>query len=287
VKNNQDTANWKFSYELKKTLFPQSHWLFTPTLQDAAMLHAEASRKNLLLRLQNTGDFTFQFVGNFELDWIKPLVLRYVATLPAGKKEQIRDLNINSPHGRFKVVVNENLENKSELYIILHHDFPYSERTLLEFATLATLANQKIWREIREKQSLIYSGSVNFSIGIGPRPYSRFFFHTVCAPENIETVISEYKRILQELRSNLVDDGQLEGVKKHFQNLIKNKLVTNKYWARKLKLIMSQNGDPNQILESAQWVDRITPEAVRESAGKYLKPDNLIIGILNPKEKGS
>jgi zinc protease len=287
VKNNQDTANWKFSYELNKTVFPQSHWLIMPTLKDAEMLNMEASRKNLLVRLQNTGDFTFQFVGNFELDWIKPLVLKYVATLPAGKKEQIRDLNINSPKGQFKVVVNENLENKSELNIILHHDFPYSEQTLLELATLAQLINQKILREIREKQSLIYSGGTNFYIGIGPRPYSRFIFHTLCAPENVETVISEYKRILQELRSYSVDDAQLEGVKKNFQNKIKNKLVTNAYWARKLKLIMSQNGDPNQILESAHWVDQITPETVLESAEKYLKPDNFIIGILNPKNKGS
>jgi zinc protease len=285
IKNNQDTADWKFSSELKKTLFPQSHWLFTPTLQDAAMLNAEASRKNLLIRLQNTGDFTFQFVGNFELDWIKPLVLKYVATLPAGQKEQIRDLNINSPQGRFRVVVNENIENKSEIDINLHHEFPYAEQTLLELATLAQLINQKIVREIREKQSLIYSGRVNFWIGIGPRPYSRFHFYTVCAPENAETVISEYKRILQELRSNLVADDQLEGVKKNFQNRIKNNLVTNKYWARKLKLIMSQNGDPNQIMESAQWVDQITPETVRGSAEKYLKPDNVIIGILNPKTK--
>ena len=284
VKNNQDTANWRFFYELNKTVFPQSYWLFMPTLEDAELLNAEASRKNLLARLQNTGDFTFQFVGNFELDWIKPLVLKYVATLPAGKKEQIQDLNINSPQGRFKVVVNENLENKSELYIILHHDFPYAEHTRLEFATLAQLANQKIGREIRDKQSLIYSGSVNFIIDTGPRPYSRFLFHTVCAPENAETVISEYKRFLQELRSNLVDDDQLKGVKKNFQNKIKNNLVTNEYWARKLKLIMSQNGDPNQILDSIQWVDQITPETVRESARKYLKPDNIIIGILNPKE---
>ncbi len=287
VKNNQGTAKWKFSYELNKTAFPQSHWLFMPTLKDAEMLNTEASRKNLLVRLQNTGDFTFQFVGNFDLDWIKPLVLKYVATLPAGKKEQIRDLNINSPKGQFKVVVNENLENKSELKITLHHGFPYSEQTLLEFSTLAQLINQKILREIREKQSLIYSGGVYFSIGIGPRPYSRFVFHTVCAPENVERVISEYKKILKELRSSLEDDDQLEGVKKNLQDRIKNSLLKNKYWATKLKLIMSQSGDPSEIMDKAQWIDQITPEMVLESARKYLKPDNFIIGILNPKEKGS
>jgi len=287
VKNNQDTANWKFFYQWNKTVFPQSHWLILPTLQDAELLNPEVTRENLLMRLQNTGDFTFQFVGNFELDWIKPLVLKYIATLPAGEKEEIGDLKLNSPAGRFKVVVNENIEPKSEIYVILHHDFPYAEQTLLQMGTLAKLINQHITRDIREQQSLIYSGHVKPWMGIGPRPSSRFVFHAVCAPENAETVISEYKRILQELRSHPVDDDQLEGVKKYFQNLIKNKLITNAYWAKKLKLSMSQNGDPNQIVKAAQWFDQITPETVRESAEKYLQPDNLIIGILHPKNRES
>ena len=285
VKDNQNTARWKYYNEVNKVVFPESYWAFIPTLKDAEMLNAEVARRNLLQRLLNTGDYTFQFVGNFELDWIKPMILQYLATLPSGPKEQIRDMKLNAPDGKFKVVVNENLENKSELNIILHHAFPYSERALLDLSTLAQLINIKITKEIREKQSLIYSGGVYPKMGIGPRPFSRFIFYTVCAPENVDTVISEYKRILKELRSNRVNNEQLEGVKKSLRNRAKNSLLENKYWATKLKLITSQNGDPGEIVEEIKWIEQITPESVLDSARKYLKPDNMIIGVLNPKKE--
>ncbi len=50
---------------------------------------------------------------------------------------------------------------------------------------------------------------------------------------------------------------------------------------------MSQNGDPDKIVDKVQWIDQITAEMALKSARKYLKPDNFIIGILNPKEKES
>ena len=60
--------------------------------------------------------------------------------------------------------------------------------------------------------------------------------------------------------------------------------MVSKYWAKKLKLIISQQGDPNDIVAREDWVEEITPESIQEAAIKYLQEDNLIIGILNPQK---
>jgi zinc protease len=231
IKNNQDTAKWKFNDELVKTMFPGNFWLTNPTLEDARTLDAEASRRNLLERFQSSNDFTLQFVGNFEEDWVKPLILKYVASLPSGKKEIIKNMRKNPAKGKLKVVVNENLEEKSEVIVILHNEIPYSEKNYLAFNVVTSLLNIKIKKEIREKQGLIYSGGVYFGFELSPKPYSRFIFRTLCNPRNVDKVISEYRRILTELKTDLVEPQQLEGVKESLRNGVKNNLVDNKYWA--------------------------------------------------------
>jgi len=284
-KNNRKTAKWKFYRELGKTAFPKSAWLFRPTSQDIESLDAEVSRLNLLRCLKNTGDFTFQFVGNFELEWIKPLILKYIATLPGGEKEEVNDLGINPIAGNHKVVVNENIENQSTIILTLSHSFPYSEKMLLEFDTLEKLLNLKITREIRENQSLVYGAGVDSQSDTDPKPDTRFTFYANCAPENVNKIITLYKQILQDFRSSPVNQKDLEVIKKSHQDKLKNNLLTNNYWNWKLKSMISQNKDPNDILQFQAWIDQITPETVLESAKKYLKTDNLITGVLNPKSK--
>lgn len=286
IENKQDTASWKFDDKLLKTMFPGNFWIAKPTLEDVKLLDAEVSRRKLLERFQSCNDFTLQFVGNFEEDWIKPLILKYIASLPSGKKETIKDLKINPIRGKLKVVVNENLEEKSIVIVNLHHEIPYSEKNLLAFQILTKLINIKIQKEIRETQSLIYSGGVfPYINSFSPTPYSKFFFITVCAPKNVNKVISEYKKILTELKTALIDPESLEGVKKSLRNWQKNALVDNKYWAAKLKRLISLDMNPNQVLEIKNWIEQTTPESVYEDANKYLKEDNLVIGILNPKNK--
>ena len=51
-------------------------------------------------RFADASDFTFVFVGSFDLPTIKPLVERYLGSLPALKrKEAGRDVGIRPPAG--------------------------------------------------------------------------------------------------------------------------------------------------------------------------------------------
>ena len=51
-------------------------------------------------RFADASDFTFVFVGSFDAPTIKPLVERYLASLPAlHRKESARDVGIQAPAG--------------------------------------------------------------------------------------------------------------------------------------------------------------------------------------------
>jgi zinc protease len=91
--NQQESPDWAFNETLQATL-SQNHFrarLMSPALIDEMNLaKATAFYKD---RFADASDFTFVFVGNFTLDTMKPLVERYLASLPSlGRKETWKDV---------------------------------------------------------------------------------------------------------------------------------------------------------------------------------------------------
>lgn len=283
INNNKNTADWTFQEEMVRAIIPGNNGAIHPTLKDAALLNADVSKRRILERFQNSNDFTLQLVGDFEIEKIKPLILKYAATLPGGKKETIRASNIVLPSGPLRVDVNESIENKSRVEMILLHQSSYSEKKMFEFEIFEYLIDIQVDREIREKQGLIYSGHVYAEFDMGSGPFYRLMFRTECAPENTEKVVAEYTKILNHLRSVPIPEDDVEAMRKSFRDSYKNRIMENPYWAEKLKLIISQQGDPTDIIAREDWIEEITPESVQEDAMTYLQKDHLIIGILNPK----
>ena len=67
-------------------------------------------------RFSNAGQFTFTFVGNFDLENIKPLVEKYIASLPStNQKEQWRDVGIRYPKGVVSKVIRKGKEPKASV----------------------------------------------------------------------------------------------------------------------------------------------------------------------------
>jgi zinc protease len=64
-------------------------------------------------RFADADDFVFTFVGNFSLDSIKPLVEKYIASLPTtGRKETWKDVGVRAPKGQINKVFYKGEEKK-------------------------------------------------------------------------------------------------------------------------------------------------------------------------------
>ncbi len=155
----QNTAFWKLQEKILQTAWAPSEFNEMITADSIQRLEFFSSKEALQSRFQNAGDFTFQFVGNFKMHEILPLIEKYIAGLPASKiKEKPKNVNCKPLPGKFFVSVNENLENQSHVFIQLNHDYIFSEKRLFEFSALETILNIKINEVLREEKSLIYLG---------------------------------------------------------------------------------------------------------------------------------
>ena len=137
---------------------------------------------------------------------------------------------------------------------------------------------------MREKLGLIYSSEVDYKVVSQPEPYLNFSFKTTCNPQNVNRVISEFYKIVNDIKLNPADIGMLAGVLQSQKRVLKESLRENSYWAEKLKKNIMENQNINDILHSKALINKTTPSIVQTIAGKYLNLDNSVIIIANPKK---
>ena len=80
-------------------------------LKKLQQINLDKSLKIYKERFANAGDFTFVFDGNFKMDSIRPLLEKYLGSLPStSKKEQARNLNIHIPPGKIEAIAKKGKE---------------------------------------------------------------------------------------------------------------------------------------------------------------------------------
>jgi zinc protease len=89
-------------------------------------------------RFADAGDFTFVIVGNVDTTSLKPLVTKYLASLPAtGRKETFKDDGITAPKGVVERVVRKGIEPKANTIIEFTGACTYSPETRVEMLALS------------------------------------------------------------------------------------------------------------------------------------------------------
>src|SRR4029453_4228479 len=79
-------------------------------------------------RFADASDFTFVFVGSFDLPTIKPLVERYLGALPSiRRKETWKDVGVRTATGVIEKKVEKGIEPKSQAAIVFSGPFEYDQ----------------------------------------------------------------------------------------------------------------------------------------------------------------
>lgn len=237
-------------------------------------------------RFADAGDFTFTFVGNLDLEKIKPLLEKYLGSLPATHRtESAHDLGIHIPAGKINKEVYKGQDQKSTVRLVFSGEYNYSndENNLLD--ALAEVLTIKLTERLREQEGGVY--------GVGARasytkyPHNRYSFSVMfgCGSENTEKLINSALDEINKLRQNgpsLVDVNKVLAEERRSTEL---QLKENNFWLNYLTNQFQNNENLEQILSYQDDLNKITPESIKISANKYLEGNNFIRFILYPDKK--
>src|SRR3970282_580220 len=102
-------------------------------------------------RFADASDFTFVFVGSFDLATMKPLVERYLGGLPStGRKETWKDVGIRYPTGVVEKRGEKGVEPKSSAALVFTGEFEWSPPQRTVMRALGDVLEARLREKLRE-----------------------------------------------------------------------------------------------------------------------------------------
>lgn len=283
VQNLTSNPDYIMSVETTKTLYsdnPRQQPLTIEALESISFENLPETFKTLY---PGANSFTFTFVGNVDLDTLKPLVEKYIGSIPTSKQViEFTDDNLRTAKGK---VVNDfrtpMLQPKVSEFLLFSDSADYTLRNKQTLLLLNLALNNRYLQSIREEKGGTYGVSVSFELTYRPEKqcilHISFDTNEAMADELVQIVFDEFKKIAAEGPMAKDIDDSREYLVKQF----KNTLEKNSTW---FGLIDSYNRhNQNLLADYAKTLNSITYDEIRDLAKKLLDSGNVIQVTMRPE----
>ncbi|MCD8044177.1 MAG: insulinase family protein [Tannerellaceae bacterium] len=228
-------------------------------------------------RFADASDFVFTFVGNLDEETMKPLIERYLASLPALNRTDKPDEQL-APRIQQGVHINHFKRTMETPKATVLNMFPgnmdYNIKNNITATMLKQILDLVYTEKIRKDEGGTYGVGVNMVISWFPKgqAYLQTFFDT--DPEK-QARMSE---ILHEELQRIVDEGpRIDDFNKTKENMLKRYAENqeeNSYWLNALDLYYYRGYDA--VTDYLKTLESITPSTVQSFLKELLDQQNRI-----------
>jgi zinc protease len=255
-----------------------------PTLAKLEQVNLDKAYTIYKQRFADASGFTFVFVGNIDTNLLKPLVEKYLGSLPAtDQHEQAVDLHIHRPDGTIEKTVYKGTEPKSTVILDFSGVFDYSRQNAIIMDALKETLEIRLLERLREDESGVYSPAVFVSTQKLPEARYGFVVQFGCAPQNVDKLIASTLDEINKLRTAGPPQENVDKWRAEDKSTLETALKTNKFWLSYIAGQLQNQEDLEQINAYPLLRDKVTPGDVQGLAAKYLKGDNYIRLVLQPE----
>jgi zinc protease len=285
MKNIKDNPNAFFADTLGKVIFSNNPWattFYTPEMID--QINLDRSMEIYKEVFGNAYGIHFTFVGNVDVEKIKPFIATYLASLPASpKNNHFTDVKMRPVKGIVELNVKKGAAKQSFVNVIFNGEAKYSKEEELKLDVLAEILTIKATEKLREEMGGVYYG--NISASMVNRPYNSYSITArfPCGPENVDKLVAATFELLKNIREKGIDQKDLDKVKEKLRKDNEEQLKNNDYWLSTLSYAFIENYDPKWILNYESQVNALTAADIQKTAQKYLDMKNYVKAVLNPE----
>ncbi|MBX6330622.1 MAG: insulinase family protein [Gemmatimonadaceae bacterium] len=267
--------------------------LWPVSTQLAELVRPEQALAAYKDRFGNAADFTFVLVGALTPAQARPLVERYVASLPAtGAHEMPKPLDVKPFLPKVDNTDRVLELPKAQTVVVFDGPFPAEPAEYLrahqELDLLLTVLQDRVRTRIREELAGDYSPLVTGYTYLLPEAGQsseryRVLGGFMAAPERMRALWKELTGILDSLRAHGAQPAELVRAATIARRQHETALQENAYWLKALKLY-NQLGIPLDQIVAPYGTVPITPEELKLAAQRYLPSDVYIHVTRMPKD---
>ena len=280
----QDPQTW-FQDSLGKIAYNNNPWATEiPTSEDFDRLDLDKLFGIYKDIFGNAHGMHYSFVGNIDLEKAKPLLEKYIGSLPASPKEnKFKDNGIRMVKGLTEANLKKGKESQAMITVMFEGETEYNREEKMNLAALLEVLNIKIIEKLREEMSGIYGG------GMGGTVYKRPYVHYTitaglpCGPENVEKLSKAFFDIIKDAQEKGVEQKDLDKVKETWKKQYHVNLQSNDWWLSGLSNAWIDQTNAENLLDYEKRVDAIKLEDLQKAAKKFLTLNNMVKAVLYPE----
>ena len=226
----------------------------------------------------------YTFTGNIDPEKIKPLLEKYIGSLPASAKEnKYKDNGVRLIKGATEVNLKRGKESQSMISLMFEGETEYNRDEKLSLAALMEVMNIEIIEKLREEMSGIYGGGLSGSVE--KRPYTHYSITATlpCGPENVEKLTTALLGLIKDAQEKGIDQKNLDKVKETWKKQYHVNLQSNDWWLSALSTAWINQDNPEGMLDYEKRVDALTVGDLQKAARKFLTLDNMVKAVLYPE----
>jgi zinc protease len=281
----QDPQAW-YQDTLNKVLFNNNPWSADPVPGpedfDKIDLNKSFSIYNQIF--SNAHGMHYTFVGNIDPEKAKPLLEKYIGSLPSAPMEnKYKDNGVRMIKGYTEANLKKGKESQSVINFIFEGETEYSREEKMNLAALLEVMNIKIIEKLREEMSGIYGGGMYGTVVKRPYVHYTVTAQLPCGPENVEKLEKALTELIKDAQEKGIDQKDLDKVKETWRKQYHVNLQSNDYWLGVLSNAFIDQTNPENVLDYEQKVNAITVEDLQKAAKKFLTLNNMVKAVLYPE----
>lgn len=286
IANKNSSPTSVFADTVQAVLSNYNKRVMPTTLSDLDKMSLDKAYAFYKDRFADASGQTFVFVGNFEVEKLKPLITTYLASLPSlNKNENFVDNGVNPPNGKVSKTVYKGIEDKATVQLFLHGDYVYNAENNVQLDALKAALEIKILERLREKESGVYTPNVSLSVQKYPTAHYYFTISFNCSQANVEKLINAAMEEVNLFKQNGATEIDLKKFKSEELRQEELNLRENGFWLGYLANRLKYGDDLNQVLTNNDRINGVTVESSKAAAQKYLNGENYIRVVLVPEKQ--
>jgi zinc protease len=284
VPNLSKQPNYILSEAYLKTAYgnnPRRQLISMDMLSKMSVASLEQSYKTLF---SNMAGACVYITGNVDLETIKPLVEKYIGSLPtAGQGSTYIDHNLQVVPGKVENVFNAPMTTpKSSVLMIYSGDVEYDLENVLTMQAFRYVLDLVYTETIREDEGATYGVGTQGSVSAIPQNRGEMLIQFDTDPARAEDMIKLAIKGVEDIANNGPSEEQMVKVRENFLKNVSESRINNSYWSNNLRQYDLTGVDLDTEREAI--INSLTAEKVKNFVADLIGQGNLVKIVMNPEE---
>lgn len=233
-------------------------------------------------RAANASGMTVAIAGDFSLDDVRPLVERYLASLPAGKPETERDVGRRFPRGKVIREIRSGISEGARTSIAFSGPFMVTNEATDAISAVTDVVELALGNRIRETLGGTYGVDATYYTRIAPPANYIVTVDFETAADRLESLTAAALSELERLRTHGPTESEFAAIRAARARDYDGELKRNSYWTSELTAHMRLGWPLAAISEHPLRAGAMTLAELREACAAYIRTGEYVQVTMRP-----